>query len=95
LKKPFGKLVTVSVLMAFLLSSFLVAGGLNKVEAQESDSSDVSAASGSNRFVVWQDGTPGNYDVLSRRSTNNGATWDTIRNLSNNAGISSFPQLAV
>jgi hypothetical protein len=95
LKKPFGKLVTVSALMAFLLSSFLVAGGLNKAEAQESDSSDVSAASGSNRFVVWQDGTPGNSDIFFRRSTDNGATWKSIVNLSKNPGNSISPQIAV
>lgn len=81
--------------MASLLSSFLVVGGLNNAQAQESDSSDVSAASGSNRFVVWQDGTPGNYDVLFRRSTDNGATWKAVVNLSNNPGNSLDPQLVV
>ena len=81
--------------MAFLLSSFLVAGGLNKAEAQESDSSELSAASGSNRFVVWLDGTPGNSDIFFRRSTDNGATWKSIINLSKNPGSSISPQIAV
>jgi hypothetical protein len=94
LKKPFGKVVTVAVLMAFLLSSFVVAGGFNKAEAQESESSEVSAASGSNRFVVWADNTPGNNEILFGRSTDNGATWQPITNLSSNPGDSLRPQIA-
>jgi hypothetical protein len=49
---------------------------------------------GSNIFVVWMDDTPGNNDVLHRRSTDNGATWKTTQNLSNNAGDSERPQIA-
>jgi hypothetical protein len=81
-------------LMAFLLSSFVVAGGFNKAEAQESESSEVSAASGSNRFVVWADYTPGNNEILFGRSTDNGATWQPITNLSSNPGDSLRPQIA-
>jgi hypothetical protein len=94
LKKPFGKLVIVSVLMTFLLSSFLVAGGFNKAEAQETEPSELSAASGSNRFVVWVDNTPGNNEILFRRCTDNGATWQPITNLSSNPGDSLRPQIA-
>jgi Neuraminidase (sialidase) len=57
------------------------------------------AVSGSNVVVVWQDSTPGNYDILFRRSTDNGATWNAVlkggSNLSNNAGDSVKPQIAV
>jgi len=95
LKKPFRKLVTVSSLTAFLLTSFLVASGMNKVEAEVSGSSEISATSGSNRFVVWQDETPGNADIFFRRSTDNGATWKPKVNLSINPGSSSSPQIAV
>jgi Neuraminidase (sialidase) len=48
---------------------------------------------GNNVYVIWQDNTPGNYDIFDRRSTDNGATWKAVQNLSNNAGISSFPQM--
>jgi hypothetical protein len=49
---------------------------------------------GANIFVVWTDDTPGNNDILHRRSTDNGATWKTTQNLSNNAGNSQAPQIA-
>jgi hypothetical protein len=51
------------------------------------------AVSGSNVYVTWPDNTPGNYDVLLRRSTDNGATWKAVKNLTNNAGASSTPQI--
>ncbi len=56
---------------------------------------EVSAASGSNRFVVWQDDTPGNEDILFKRSTDSGATWKATINLSNNAGRSVVPEITV
>jgi hypothetical protein len=60
-----------------------------------SDPGQVVAASGNNRFAVWQDNTPGNYDIQFRRSTDNGATWKTVINLSNNPGASIEPQITV
>lgn len=60
-----------------------------------SDPGQVIIASGSNRFAVWQDNTPGNYDIFFRRSTDNGATWQPTVNLSNNAGPSIDPQITV
>ena len=65
------------------------------MQAEESSSSDVSAASGSNRFLVWYDHTPGNYDIFFRRSTDGGATWQPTVNLSTNPGHSYTPQMAV
>jgi hypothetical protein len=59
------------------------------------DPGQVVIASGSNRFAVWQDITPGNYDIFFRRSTDNGATWQPTVNLSNNAGPSIDPQITV
>jgi hypothetical protein len=53
------------------------------------------AASGSNVYIVWNDQTPGNYDILLKRSTDNGATWKSIKNLSNNTGNSNLPQIGV
>ena len=59
------------------------------------DSGEVAAASGNNRFVVWYDYTPGNYDIFFRRSTDNGANWQPTVNLSTNPGPSYVPQIAV
>jgi hypothetical protein len=53
------------------------------------------AASGNNVYVVWQDATPGNNEILYRRSTDGGANFGATINLSNNAGISSNPAIAV
>jgi hypothetical protein len=53
------------------------------------------AISGSNVYVVWEDTTLGNADVFFTRSTDNGATFGNAINLSNNAGGSFSPQIAV
>ncbi|MEM3119123.1 MAG: Ig-like domain-containing protein, partial [Nitrososphaerales archaeon] len=52
------------------------------------------AALGSDVYVVWRDSTPGNFDILFRASNNNGASFDSAINLSNNAGSSQTPQVA-
>jgi hypothetical protein len=52
------------------------------------------AASGNNVYVVWRDSTPGNDEILYRRSTDGGATFGSTINLSNNAGISVHPAVA-
>ncbi len=59
------------------------------------DPGQVTIASGNNRFTVWQDDTPGNYDIYFRRSADNGATWQPTVNLSNNPGPSVNPQITV
>jgi len=46
------------------------------------------AVSGNNVYVDWRDNTPGNFDMLYRRSTDGGASFGSIVNLSNNAGDS-------
>ena len=53
------------------------------------------AVSGNNVHVVWEDGTSGNSEVLYKRSTDGGATFGPIINLSNNAGFSTNPAIAV
>jgi hypothetical protein len=50
--------------------------------------------SGNNVYVVWQDGTPGNYEVFFTASTTGGASFTDVINLSNNAGVSSLPQIS-
>jgi Collagen triple helix repeat (20 copies) len=53
------------------------------------------AAIGNNVYVTWHDDTPaGNNDIFFAASNNNGTSFGTPINLSNNAGVSSFPQIA-
>ncbi|HKU49942.1 MAG TPA: sialidase family protein, partial [Nitrososphaera sp.] len=53
------------------------------------------AVFGSNVFVVWNDVTPGNLEILLKRSNDGGATWKSTKNLSNNDGASGSPQVAI
>jgi hypothetical protein len=63
--------------------------------ADESLSPDM-AVSGNNVHIVWRDTAGGNVDVLYRRSLNGGSTFpNVIKNLSNNAGTSVVPAIAV
>ena len=52
-------------------------------------------ANGKNVCVVWTDDTLGNRDIYFIRSTDNGATFGSIINLSNHSGGSLDPQLAM
>ena len=54
------------------------------------------AALGNNVHVVWDDFTPGNLDILYRRSLDGGNTFpNVIKNLSGNVGDSQRPSVAV
>jgi LVIVD repeat len=53
------------------------------------------AVQGSNVYVVWQDNTPGNYDIFFKHSSDNGNSFAPVLNLSNNNGTSELPQIAV
>ena len=46
-------------------------------------------------YVVWQDDTPGNYEIYFRKSTDGGSTWQTMQRLTTNAGNSELPSIAV
>jgi hypothetical protein len=52
-----------------------------------------------NVYTVWQDNViskdPLNYDILMRKSNDEGATYSDVVNLSNNTGFSEHPQIAV
>jgi len=52
------------------------------------------AAVGSNVYVVWQDNTPGMFDIFFSRSTNNGENFDSFIPLSDSDVISENPQIA-
>jgi hypothetical protein len=47
------------------------------------------AASGSFVYVLWQDNTPGNYEMFFKRSINNGTSFGSLVNLSNDASYRS------
>lgn len=52
------------------------------------------ASSGSRVHVAWQDASAGNGDILLRTSTNEGATWGSVRNMSTDAARSLAPELS-
>jgi predicted neuraminidase len=45
--------------------------------------------------LVWEDDTPGNYDVYYKKSTDGGGTWTVSKRLTWTAGSSSHPAIAV
>ncbi|OGW51706.1 MAG: hypothetical protein A2Y81_09505 [Nitrospirae bacterium RBG_13_43_8] len=53
------------------------------------------AVDGSSIYVVWEDNTPGNYEIYFKRSVDGGVTWKTDKRLTNNAGVSYDPAIAV
>jgi hypothetical protein len=52
------------------------------------------ATFGENVYVVWQDNTLGNFEIYYILIEDNGLTFGTFVNLSNNAGSSERPQIA-
>jgi hypothetical protein len=53
------------------------------------------AASGLNVHLVWYDNRDGNYEIYYKRSVDGGDNWSSDIRLSNNAGMSTFPSVAV
>lgn len=51
--------------------------------------------SGSNVYVVWEDDSPGNFDIFFTMSADNGVSFTNTINLSNTPGISAAPQIAI
>jgi hypothetical protein len=49
---------------------------------------------GKNVYVSWVDDTPGNNDIFFRKSTNEGNSFASTMNLSNNEGNSDNPQIS-
>ena len=45
--------------------------------------------------VVWQDFTPGNYEIYFCRSINHGSSWSSAQNISNASGSSTSPAITV
>jgi hypothetical protein len=62
------------------------------VGGSESPAIDVS---GNNVHVVWLDNTPGNSEILLRKSINMEATFGSTINVSQNSGSSELPAISV
>ena len=48
----------------------------------------------SNVHTVWYDARFGDTEIMYKRSTDNGATWEAVVRLTNNAGASELPSIA-
>lgn len=55
----------------------------------------IAADTNDHLHVVWFDGTPGNYEVYYRKSTDGGADWNTINRLTWNSGDSIPRMMAI
>jgi len=55
----------------------------------------IEADGGDNVYVVYYDRTSGKYDIYLRKSTDKGVTWQAAKKLTNNAGGSEIPDMAV
>jgi len=53
------------------------------------------ACDSSSVYLVWYDNTTGNYEIYFRKSVDNGSTWQTAQQLTNSAGNSDYPHIAV
>ena len=53
------------------------------------------AVSGNNLYVIWEDFTPGNWEIFFKRSRDNGVKFSSTINLSDNDEESARPQIAV
>src|SRR4030042_1114501 len=54
------------------------------------------AVNGPNIYVVWTAyATPGSFEIYFKKSDDGGATWSANERLTNNAGTSSYPAIAV
>jgi hypothetical protein len=53
------------------------------------------AGAESSVFVAWQDDTSGNDEIYFRKSTDGGASWNAAQRITDNAGASASPAIAV
>lgn len=60
-----------------------------------SSSAPAMAVKNANVYLAWHDDTPGNEEVYFRRSDDRGVTWQTVKRLTNDAGISADAAVAV
>ena len=51
------------------------------------------ANSGKNIYIIWEHTPRNNGAIYFTRSTNNGASFEKVKNLGNNTGFNGFPQI--
>src|SRR4030042_2971959 len=90
--------IFITVVISLLLFSALAygdswTGNKRLTNNAGNSSSPATAVDGSNIYVVWDDNTPGNYDIYFKKSDDGGITWTTKR-LTTNAGAR-YPSIAV
>jgi hypothetical protein len=94
-------LINSTLLLVLLLSSSQPAyaqslGNLTNLSNNTGFSSTPQiAASGANVYVVWRDNSSGNEDIYFSASVDNGTSFSSIENLSNNSGRSDEAQITV
>jgi hypothetical protein len=72
-----------------------VRGGSGNLSSTVGESSAPAvAASGNNVYVVWSDNSPGNFEILYRRSTDGGASFGDTVNISDASGSAGPPNTA-
>lgn len=54
----------------------------------------LTAGTGSNVYIVWQDATPGNREIYLKNSTDSGASWSSPTRVTWNSGYSGRPFIA-
>jgi len=94
------KIMRNSMLAAVCLLSLTMTLGAawttKRITSNTGDSARPSiVADGSKIYLVWYDGTPGNYEIFFIKSTSSGATWQTAKRLTNTTGESYNPEIAV
>ena len=55
----------------------------------------IAVDSSDNIHVVWYDYTPGNFEILYKRSTDGGVKWGALKRLTWNSGDSKTPAIAI
>jgi len=89
------------IILLFLAAAMFCAAALDGAWTQRqlspaavnSEYPDI-AVSGANIYAVWEEDTPGNWEIYFRRSADNGATWQARQRLTFTAAISCTPAIA-
>jgi hypothetical protein len=94
------RMIFITVVMVLLLFSSVVHALTWKASKRLTNNAGDSnfpavAVDGSNIYVVWSDGTPGNFEIYFKRSFDGGVTWKPAERLTNNAGNSENPAIVV
>jgi len=55
----------------------------------------IAVDSNNNIYLSWMDNTPGNWEILVTRSSDNGANWTTVKDVSNTPGDSLNPFISI